>query len=174
MSRIFGPIRQMGYIVRDIEKEMDHWIKVAAVGPWFYTPTFPVTNFRYDGGPPIEIEVAVALANSGSLQIELIQQKCRTPTMFTEFLDSGREGLQHWSTWQDDYDDVYGRALASGYRVAQEGSSSEGGRYAYFRAGDRAVEAIEISETTPRSSRFRRRIHDAAQDWDGRDPIRRL
>ncbi len=33
MSRLFGPIRQNGYVVRDIEAAMAHWIDVLQVGP---------------------------------------------------------------------------------------------------------------------------------------------
>ena len=37
MSRLFGEIRQMGYVVRDIEDAMHHWIEVCGVTS---------TNFR--------------------------------------------------------------------------------------------------------------------------------
>ena len=36
MSRLFGPMRQVGMVVRDIEKAMRHWVEVCGVGPWFY------------------------------------------------------------------------------------------------------------------------------------------
>ena len=36
MSRLFGPMRQVGIVVRDIEKAMHHWAEVCGVGPWFY------------------------------------------------------------------------------------------------------------------------------------------
>ncbi len=36
MSRIFGKVCQNGYVVRDIEAAMKHWITVMGVGPWFY------------------------------------------------------------------------------------------------------------------------------------------
>ena len=49
------------------------------------------------------MEMSVALANSGDLQIELIQQRNDAPSMYKEFLDSGREGLQHMSYWTRDY-----------------------------------------------------------------------
>ena len=35
MSRLFGPLRQMGFVVRDIDRAMRHWIEVCGVGPWF-------------------------------------------------------------------------------------------------------------------------------------------
>ncbi len=51
MSRFFGEIRQNGYVVRDIEAAMRHWIEVLAVGPWYYAPLAPITEFRYLGEP---------------------------------------------------------------------------------------------------------------------------
>jgi len=36
MSRLFGGVIQNGYVVRNIEAAMWHWIAVLGVGPWFY------------------------------------------------------------------------------------------------------------------------------------------
>ena len=47
MSRLFGPLRQMGYVVRDVEAAMRHWIDVCGVGPWFYAERLPLTAFSY-------------------------------------------------------------------------------------------------------------------------------
>ena len=44
MSRLFGPMRQIGYVVRDIEKAMRHWVEVNRVGPWFYAGATPWTS----------------------------------------------------------------------------------------------------------------------------------
>jgi hypothetical protein len=51
-----------------------------------------------------DLHLSVTLANSGDVQIELIQQRCQTPSMYREFLAAGREGLQHWSSWPEDYE----------------------------------------------------------------------
>ncbi len=85
MSRLFGPIRQMGYVVRDIESAMHHWIDVCRIGPFFYVDRLPLINFQYQGqsGDP---HLSIALANSGDVQVELIQQKDDTPTMYQDFL----------------------------------------------------------------------------------------
>jgi Glyoxalase/Bleomycin resistance protein/Dioxygenase superfamily len=173
MSHVFGPIRQLGYVVSDIANEMDHWIKVAGIGPWFYVENFLVPEFKYDGRPHAPLEVSAAFSNSGDLQIELIQQRSNTPSMFTEFLGQGREGLQHWAAWPDNYDEVYERAIASGYRVGQEGKTARG-RFVYFRAGSRNAEAVELSEAPADGGGFRKMVRDAAIDWDGKDAIRRL
>jgi hypothetical protein len=49
MSLLFGPLRQMGYVVRDIEGAMRHWIDVCGIGPWFYADRLPLTAFTYRG-----------------------------------------------------------------------------------------------------------------------------
>ena len=49
MSRFLGEIRQLGYVVPDIEKAMDYWAKTMGVGPWFYNPKVPIEGYHYDG-----------------------------------------------------------------------------------------------------------------------------
>lgn len=178
MSRIFGPIRQLGYVVPDIEAAMRHWAAVEGVGPWFVSDNFPLPDFHHNGGPHTDLALSVAFANSGDLQIELIQQRSITPSMFTEFRARHPtlppQGLmQHWSAWPEDYDAVYSRAVAAGYSIAQEGRTSRV-RFAYFRANAGAADGIEISDNLQAAHAFRARVREAAMNWDGRDPIRRM
>src|SRR5437588_283081 len=98
MSRLFGPMRQIGIVVRDIEKAMRHWVEVCGIGPWFYAEQLPLTEFRYKGRV-YDIKMSVALANSGDVQLELIQQRCDSPSLYRDFLAAGHEGMQHWSSW---------------------------------------------------------------------------
>ena len=48
MSRFLGEIRQLGYVVHDIEAAMDYWSRTLGVGPWYYNPQVPIVNYRYD------------------------------------------------------------------------------------------------------------------------------
>src|SRR5262245_55969464 len=80
MSRFFGSIRQNGYVVRDIEAALKHWTTVLGVGPFFYFERVQIDDFRYRGQPS-NAEFSIALANSGALQIELIQQRNNAPSM---------------------------------------------------------------------------------------------
>src|SRR5205823_7938694 len=64
MSRLFGPMRQVGIVVRDIDKAMRQWVEVCGIGPWFYAEQLPLTEFRYKGRV-YDIKMSVALANSG-------------------------------------------------------------------------------------------------------------
>ena len=46
MSRLFGPLRQMGYVVPDVEAAMRHWVTVCGVGPWFIADRLPLTQIH--------------------------------------------------------------------------------------------------------------------------------
>jgi hypothetical protein len=41
----FGPIRQNGYVVRDIDAALRHWTEVLGVGPFYYFERVPSEDF---------------------------------------------------------------------------------------------------------------------------------
>ena len=49
--KLFGPIRQIGYVVRDIEAALRYWTGTLDVGPFFYFEEAPMQDFRYRGAP---------------------------------------------------------------------------------------------------------------------------
>src|SRR6266487_2897314 len=62
MRRLFGGVIQNGYVVRNIEAAMRHWIDVLGVGPWFYIDHLPVADFQYKGQPsPVDISLLLAM-----------------------------------------------------------------------------------------------------------------
>ncbi len=173
MSHLFGAIRQNGYVVRDVESALKHWTEVLGVGPFYYFERVPVENFRYRGEPS-PIEVSIALANSGDLQIELIQQRNEAPSMYREFLAAGNEGLQHVAYWTETMDADLERIAKAGYRIVQSGEiNGPNGRFVYLDTETHPGTVIELSELNGPKGAFFRRLAELARDWDGRDPIRR-
>jgi len=173
MSRMFGPMRQIGFVVRDIEKAMDHWIRVCGIGPWFYAERYAITEFVYRGKRYDDLVASVAMSHSGEMQIELIQQRSETPSMFRDFIRAGHEGMHHWAAWPEEYDAVREKALQAGFKIGQEGSLPRG-RYAFFEDLGVPGAVVELSEMTPARREISPRIQAAALNWDGRDPIRRV
>lgn len=172
MSRHFGPIRQNGYVVRDLKSAMDHWVNVHGVGPWFYVEKVKTDYFRHRGQDS-DMTMSVALANSGDLQIELIQQTNDAPSMYKEFLDSGREGLQHVAYWSTDFQKAYDEIKARGHAVVHEGQiGGEQGRFAYFDTENHSGTVLELSDISGPKGKFFEHIRQVALDWDGSDPIR--
>jgi catechol 2,3-dioxygenase-like lactoylglutathione lyase family enzyme len=174
MSRIFGPVRQNGYVVRDIEAALRHWTRVLGVGPFFYFERAPITEFTRRGTPS-PLEVSIALANSGDLQIELIQQRNDAPSMYRDFLAAGREGLQHVAYWTNAFEADLERCLAAGFVVGQAGvAGGANGRFVYFETEAHPGTVVELSDSSGAKGAFFKHIADVARTWDGSDPVRRL
>jgi hypothetical protein len=174
MSRIFGEIRQNGYVVHDVEAAMQHWVDVLGVGPWFYFERAPITEYHYRGVPS-DPAVSIALANSGPLQIELIQQRNDAPSSYLDFLRAGREGLQHVAYWTERFDEDSARAERLGYEVLQSGcAGGPNGRFVYFATEGHPGTIIELSEVSGPKGAFFAHVREVAMDWDGSDPIRRI
>lgn len=106
------PVRQIGFVTRDLEGALKNWLQIG-VGPWFVLRD-QVQTGRYRGNETTTT-LSLALANSGDLQFEVIQPEDDTPSVFTEFLQAGREGLQQVAFWPEDYDATWpGRAPRAG------------------------------------------------------------
>ncbi len=176
MSRIFGAIRQNGYVVRDIEVALEHWTNVLGVGPFFYMEQVKVDDLRYRG-QPTNAEASIALANSGELQIELIQLRNDAPSMWRDFLDAGHEGLQHFAYWMETpeaMDAALKRAASLEYEVGQSGTVGENGRFVYLCTEAHPGTVVELSEACGWKAEFFRKVAKAAENWDGSDPIRSI
>lgn len=173
MSRIFGKVAQNGYVVRDIEAAMASWLELG-VGPWFYFGEVQMDWFRHRGEESAP-KVSIALANSGDLQIELIQQRNDAPSLYKEFLDAGHEGLQHLSYWTEDYQELYDRAQSLGFTIGHEGCiGGEQGRFAYFEHPRAPGHITEISDLSGPKGIFFAHVREVAEQWDGDESIRRL
>lgn len=174
MSRLLGGIRQNGYVVHDIEAAMQYWTETLGVGPFFYFEKAPVHDFRY-GDEASDIDVSIALANSGDLQIELIQQRNKAPSMYLDFLDLGYEGLQHIAYWSENYDHDLISCLEHGFKVGQSGwSGAPDGRFVYFQSQGHGGTVVELSEVSGAKGHTFAKIKQAALKWDGHKPIIRL
>lgn len=171
MHRLPGGIRQIGYVVEDIERAMWHWVKVMGIGPWFFAERVPIRNYTYRG-QAYEIHNAVALANSGALQVELIQPRSDTPSMYREFLKAGGGGLHHVAFWTERFDEDLAAMLAAGFRIEMGGEVGEHGRFVYFDRAAHLGTVIELSEVVGPKGRLFRLIREAAEHWDGTEPVR--
>ncbi|MNX42130.1 hypothetical protein D3C86_725470 [compost metagenome] len=173
MSRIFGGVRQVGYVVRDIEKAMKHWSEVLGVGPWFYKEEVGTTEFRYRGQVSQPPRLSIALANSGDLQIELIQQRDDAPSLYLDSLGKSGECAQHVAFWTlDNFDEFCGRLLRNGYEEGHGGRMGLRGRFAYFVHPDLPSGMIEVSEMKGGKGEYFDEIRAACASWDGSAPIR--
>lgn len=167
-----GPVRQIGYIVRDLDAAMRSWCALG-VGPWFTMRSIEQKDCRYRG-EPCETTISIALANSGPMQIELIQQHDDTPTIYREFLDAKREGYHQLAWWVTDFDAMMQKATAAGWPVVWSGLGGDV-KFVYFELEPRISTVIEVMELNDLTRGLAELVTGAAEDWDGiTDPVRSL
>jgi Glyoxalase/Bleomycin resistance protein/Dioxygenase superfamily len=178
MSRFAGPLRQVGVVARDIDAAMHHWSVVLGVGPFIIFRDVLFEDYFYCGQNMPGPVVSLAVAQSGPLQIELIQQHNDAPSAYRDFLNAGHEGVQHLSSWFDnraDYDATRARLIGHGHQLIHEGRvQGVPLRFAYFTPGDpRDGPLLEISEAMmPEWAAYWLKLERIAAAWDGTNPVR--
>lgn len=166
-----GPVRQIGYLVRDIDAAIAWWVRMG-IGPWYVIREIALkTRYR---GQPCEVVQTIALANSGEMQIELIQQHGDTPSVYTEFLTTRGEGFHQFAWWVKDFDAAIAAAEQAGFPVVWSSAEPGGVQFAYVEPPGGPVPIIEIMELNEVTEGMAALVRGAAQDWDGTDPVRSL
>jgi catechol 2,3-dioxygenase-like lactoylglutathione lyase family enzyme len=126
------PVNQVGFVVKDLESAIA-----------LYQPLFgefsvmdaPDMEWEYRGQPEMS-SLKLAFANSGDVEIELIEWVSgKTP--HKEFLDAGREGMHHLRFIVDDLEEQVREAEAAGYQQIWYKRFGEGLAASYLeRDGD--------------------------------------
>jgi catechol 2,3-dioxygenase-like lactoylglutathione lyase family enzyme len=168
-----GAIRQIGYVVRDLDAAMESWCGLG-VGPWFTLRNLEQPNCLYRG-QPCSPTTSLAFANSGALQVELIQVHDDGPSIYREFVDGGREGFHQLAWWADDFDELMRKATAAGWPIVFSGDGGGTTRFAYFELDTTISTIVEVMELSEATRGMADLVESAAAEWDGvTDPVRSL
>lgn len=168
MSFKYGSIRQVGYVVSDIHEAIAHWRDEVGVGPFFLFEDAPLQDLRFRG-EPCDARVAIALAQSGHVQIELIMPLDDQPSLYREHLQQHGEGPQHVAYWTEDFAGLSDRARESGLVEVWSGYTGDPkGRFVYFQSPSHPGSCVEISALSQAKRELFDSVERAALDWDGR------
>jgi hypothetical protein len=153
---------------------MAYWSNTLGVGPFFYLKNHKAAGSLFRG-QPTDMRISLAFAQSGSLQIELVQQLNDAPSLFKEFGDAGRRGLHHLAFWTTEFDHDVGSYQKQGFEIVQTGGmAGDNNRNVFIERRGETQLAIEISEISGSKGEFFKRVALAANDWDGSDPVRHI
>jgi hypothetical protein len=169
----FGPIVQNAFVVRDLDAAVAHWTSKVGVGP-FYLLDHVQYGEVYFRGASLSMDMSVAIAQWGEIQIELIVQHDAAESIYSEFLRRHGEGLQHLGVMTASLDDHLARLRPLGIEPVQWGATAAGMRFAYLDTDRQAGGMIELIENGPAVEAFFAKVRRAAEHWDGSRPLRRL
>ncbi len=172
MKTLFGPVMQNAFVVADLDRALDHWTRVMGVGPFYLFERIEFAELWHRGRPANDIDLTVAIGYWGELQIELIRQNNRAPSIYTEFPAAG--GLQHMGVISDSVERDLARLAPLGIEPVQHGITRGGLRFAYVSTDWHPGGMIELIESNPGMLGFFAKMREAALEWNGRDPIRRV
>lgn len=173
MSTLFGPIVQNAYVVRDLESAAAHWASKLGVGP-FYAMEHVAFGPTYFRGAPLTLDMSVAIAQWGEIQIELITQHDASPSIYTEFAATHGEGMQHVGVMTPSLDEHLDRLRPRGIEPVQWGATEAGMRFAYVDTDLHPGCMVELIESGPAVEAFFAMVRKGAGRWDGTRPLRRL
>ena len=84
MTDQFGVIRQVAYVVEDMEEALKYWVEFLGAGPFYMFEHSQMDDQKYRGGDS-QVDVSLAVGNSGDVQIELIYCENDAASVYKEF-----------------------------------------------------------------------------------------
>jgi methylmalonyl-CoA/ethylmalonyl-CoA epimerase len=169
MSIEHGVIKQIAYVVDDLDAAIQRWVEVVRAGPFFRIDGVNVADVRYRG-QPVEMQGSLAVGNSGGVQIELIAVQGGAPSIYRERLG----GVHHLAYLARDFEGESRRLEALGHPVAWALTLPGICRVNYHDTLAAFGHFLEIWESTEAMRGLLEMVETAARGWDGREPIRRL
>ena len=169
----FGPIVQNAYVVRDLEAAVAHWTSKIGIGPFYMLEHIPFGRV-YFRGSLLALDLSVAIAQWGEVQVELIVQHDASASIYTEFAARHGQGLQHVGVMTASLDAHLERLRPLGIEPVQWGATANGMRFAYVNTDEHPGGMIELIETGPAVEAFFAMVRKAGANWDGTRPLRRL
>lgn len=160
------PVRQLGFVVENLDAGIAAWSARLGLGPWTVFRNIDLQcTFR---GAPSRPLIDIALAYQGEMQIELIQQRNDASSPYLPFVKAGQFGLHHHAVLCERIDADVDRLQKAGMSLACD-IRMPSGRYVYLDSptpGDRTF--LELIEATPTMLDMWRAGISASAAWDGK------
>ena len=167
--QLYGPVRVLKHAVHDLDSWLEQFIALG-IGPWWVSRNQAPDVFIHRGRQS-DTKFSWGLTWSGDVMYELIQPLDDLPSPYREFLDAGREGLQHGAFYPPDFDAAIEALRQSGKTPILEGHSGEA-KFMYFEGLGSPPEPIELQYLPADVQAKHRSLKSICDNWDGSDPLR--
>jgi 4-hydroxyphenylpyruvate dioxygenase-like putative hemolysin len=107
------PISQIGIVVRDMQRAVEHYQGIFGLGPWTVYDSTP--DKYWFKGKPSHMRLRQGKAMLGGIELELVQP-LEGESPFHEFLATQGEGLHHLAFNTEDFDGMVRRFEAAGFQ----------------------------------------------------------
>lgn len=171
MTSIPSAIRQIGYVVPDLEAALAHWLGKTAAGPFVLMPDQRFAGWSFHGEPQ-DLVLDIAFGQIGDMMLELIQPRGPWPNVYGERPPQDAPFVHHFGFLVDDMDRASAAIDAPLITSAQIDDSAE---LRYFDVRSRFGVHFELITDTPSVRAFFDLSEGLTRDWDGKTvPVRRF
>ena len=154
-----------------ILRAAEQWARVHGVGPFHVLPRVAAAcTYR---GTQTVLDLQIAVAQAGPVQIELIEQFCDHPSVYRELLGHGQSRFHQVCTVTGDYDGKKIQYERLGYELVSE-MNAGAGRVGFYDTLRDFGFFTEVVESTPTFLTQVSKIAQTCAAWDGTDPVRLL
>ena len=160
-------IIQYAWVVPELEAAARHWHATLGVGPFLINRDLKLTRPRYRGHPGGP-RFSTAVAQSGDVQIELVEQLDDSPSAYRDLVAPGATGFHHVAFIAGDFAAALSGLTGQGHAIAADGLFGDM-RDAYVDTSGAIGCMTEIIEDKPAIRAFFAAVRKTAERWDG-DP----
>jgi len=167
---LYKPV-QVAYFVDDIRAAAMQMTKLTGAGPFYIVDEIELEWCEYRGRASDFVHSS-AYGQWGDMMMELVQQDCDSPSVFTELHSAGNAGIHHIACFVDDLDEAIARYKALGCEVAARAKASMGTEFAFIDTVSTLGHMIEIYRADELLAGFYDSVKIASIEWDGEDLLR--
>jgi methylmalonyl-CoA/ethylmalonyl-CoA epimerase len=164
---------QFSYVVRDLEEAMTRFRDAMRLGPFFLIENLRLDEVRYRGDPS-ELEISLALAHTGDVEIELIMPVTTAPSALSDHDTGAQCRFHHVCYLTDSYFTDIEVYRNEGFAIATQGRAMGSIDFCYIDTFAQLGHMTELAAPCPEVVQLHETVRLAAIDWNGRDAIRRL
>lgn len=168
MSATAGGIVQVAFVVSDLDASVADFAQDLDVGPWMVVRDLAPVDAHLHGHPA-ELELSVAIAYSGSMMIELIEEHGDVGLPGGGTGDGTGCAFHHLARGTADFAADRDRLSQEGRTVLFEASLPAelgGSRFAYFDGPGTLPGCLELVEMVPELAALFAGLQRAAEAWD--------
>jgi Glyoxalase/Bleomycin resistance protein/Dioxygenase superfamily len=172
-GQALGTIAQIAYVVENLEASIEHFIRDCGAGPFFVIDHFLQPGAQTYRGKESTADLRIAMGFSGQTWIELLQPLDSEPSIYQEVIKARGYGLHHHGIAVRDVEAARADYAAKGWRECFRSPVPTGGDVIYLESDNPAAPVfVELLPVTPGMDAHFTSFWQAAQGWDGKEPIR--
>lgn len=160
-------IVQNAYVVGDLGVAARGFGAALGIGPFVGGGEIELSRHVYRGRAAAPIRLLGAMAQSGAMNIELVQLLSEGPCAFSEMFGGGAQGFHHVAAFAADYAGTVARLEGLGMAVVSAFEVPWGAPVCYLDARAAMGHMIEIYPEDATIRAMYAQVRDAAAGWDG-------